>query len=540
MLEEHRAARGRVRIAETGGERGDRRHDWSQRESSWPLTLVSGDGVPRARIPGRPVATGSSGSWPGASTSTRRSGLVVAAAIAVLLVAAGPEAFRWSFVLMLVATLIDATDGTLARRVGVKKVLPNFDGRKLDDLTDFLTYTFLPLLLIWRAEVLPAGWQPWLLLPLLASAYGFCQVEAKTDDGYFLGFPSLWNVVAFYLYVLPLPALAGAGIVDRAQPADVRAEPLPLPVAARRSTTLQQRPGRGLDRPAALDSLVQLPAGRRPPPRPGWTQDMDPGAGLAVLSRLLHGRLVGDHAEDAGTAPADRRDRHGADRLPLRGGAVRISDGSRIVSRSRPRCNRDRSRHDVPSSDGRACPHHPHRGRGGATIRPRRRSSGLRREKGLAIVEKAATSYPKHRDCFACHHQTLPMLAIVTAAERGWKADLHVVEEQAEFTRTSFTSRLDALKAGKDIGGRSMTVGYVPVLDLAGHEADELSAAMVTFLAEKSGEIGRLDKLDGPSAAGGIAGRVYGTGTARAWPVCLDRSEARNRERPARAGAARG
>ena len=45
----------------------------------------------------------------------------------------------------------------------------------------------------------------WLLVPLLASAYGFCQVEAKTDDHYFLGFPSYWNIVAFYLYVLRLP-----------------------------------------------------------------------------------------------------------------------------------------------------------------------------------------------------------------------------------------------------------------------------------------------------------------------------------------------
>ena len=72
-------------------------------------------------------------------------------------------------------------------------------------MVDFLTYTFLPLLLLWRAKVLPAGQEGWLLAPLLASAYGFCQVAAKTDDGYFLGFPSYWNVVAFYLYVLRPP-----------------------------------------------------------------------------------------------------------------------------------------------------------------------------------------------------------------------------------------------------------------------------------------------------------------------------------------------
>lgn len=141
-------------------------------------------------------------------------GLVIAAAIAVLLVRGDPAAFRDSFLLMLLATLIDATDGTLARRVGVKVVLPNFDGRKLDDLTDFLTYTFLPLFLIWRAGLLPSGMEAWLLLPLLASAYGFCQVDAKTPDGYFLGFPSLWNVVAMYLYLLDVsPWVALAAVI---------------------------------------------------------------------------------------------------------------------------------------------------------------------------------------------------------------------------------------------------------------------------------------------------------------------------------------
>jgi phosphatidylcholine synthase len=132
-------------------------------------------------------------------------GLVAAGGIAVLILQGRPAAFSWAFVLMLVATIIDATDGTLARRVRVKEVLPGFDGRRLDDLIDFLTYTFLPLLLLWQADVLPPGQGAWLLLPLLASAYGFCQVSSKTEDGFFLGFPSYWNMVAFYLYVLRLP-----------------------------------------------------------------------------------------------------------------------------------------------------------------------------------------------------------------------------------------------------------------------------------------------------------------------------------------------
>ncbi len=141
-------------------------------------------------------------------------GLVAAAAIAALIIDGRPDSFRRAFLLMVAATLIDATDGTLARRVRIKEVLPGFDGRRLDDLIDFLTYTCLPLLLIVRAGLLPHGWEVCLLLPLLASAYGFCQVSAKTDDGYFLGFPSYWNLVAFYLYTLqPLAEWFSLGLI---------------------------------------------------------------------------------------------------------------------------------------------------------------------------------------------------------------------------------------------------------------------------------------------------------------------------------------
>jgi phosphatidylcholine synthase len=140
-------------------------------------------------------------------------GLVAAGLITVLLVQGGPGSFRWCFLLMAAATIVDSTDGFLARKVRIKEVVPSFDGRRLDDLVDFLTYTCLPLLLIWRAGILPAGQEPWLFLPLLASAYGFCQVQAKTDDGYFLGFPSLWNVVAFYLYTLSIGPWPSLGVI---------------------------------------------------------------------------------------------------------------------------------------------------------------------------------------------------------------------------------------------------------------------------------------------------------------------------------------
>jgi phosphatidylcholine synthase len=140
-------------------------------------------------------------------------GLVCAAGIAVLIVRGTDASFRWAFVLMMTATAIDATDGWLARMARVKDVLPGFSGRALDDLIDFHTYTSLPLFLLWRANVLP-GATAWLLLaPLVASAYGFSQVNAKTDDGFFLGFPSYWNIVAFYLYVFHAPVWLAIALI---------------------------------------------------------------------------------------------------------------------------------------------------------------------------------------------------------------------------------------------------------------------------------------------------------------------------------------
>src|SRR5262249_15923675 len=109
-------------------------------------------------------------------------GLVASAAVAVMVVDGTSRAFLVAFLGLWAAMSIDATAGFLARRIAVKKILPGFDGRRLDDLTDFLTYTCLPLLLIWRAGLVPPGCEGWLLFPLLASAYGFSQTDIKTED----------------------------------------------------------------------------------------------------------------------------------------------------------------------------------------------------------------------------------------------------------------------------------------------------------------------------------------------------------------------
>ena len=108
---------------------------------------------------------------------------------------------RLFFILLSVAALVDGVDGYFARRYRVGEIVPEFDGRKLDDLVDFLTYVFLPVVAMWEFELFPAGWKWAVILPLMASGYGFSQIQAKTDNA-FVGFPSYWNVVVFYQVML--------------------------------------------------------------------------------------------------------------------------------------------------------------------------------------------------------------------------------------------------------------------------------------------------------------------------------------------------
>lgn len=126
------------------------------------------------------------------------------AAVAVFtlaLVAAGR--YREALALMGLALILDATDGTFARAARVKELIPRVDGARLDDIVDYLNYVVVPCFLLVWADLLPAGHGWWIVcLPLLASAYGFSQTDAKTADHHFLGFPSYWNVVAFYCFVL--------------------------------------------------------------------------------------------------------------------------------------------------------------------------------------------------------------------------------------------------------------------------------------------------------------------------------------------------
>ncbi len=119
--------------------------------------------------------------------------------------------YRLAIGLMLITLLIDATDGTLARALDVRRRIPWIDGRRLDDICDYFTYVLLPACFLMEAGILPHP--AWAAAPVIASAYGFSRDDAKTEDHFFLGFPSYWNILAIYLYLLKIPPTVSLGIV---------------------------------------------------------------------------------------------------------------------------------------------------------------------------------------------------------------------------------------------------------------------------------------------------------------------------------------
>ena len=106
---------------------------------------------------------------------------------------------RRVFLLLLVPVVIDGIDGPLARRWDVKTWAAAVDGRTIDDIVDYLTFTFVPLLMVWRMGWLPEPGGAFVLAGLVASLLGFAHTQAKQEgDGFFRGFPSYWNAYAFY------------------------------------------------------------------------------------------------------------------------------------------------------------------------------------------------------------------------------------------------------------------------------------------------------------------------------------------------------
>ena len=193
---------------------------------------------------------------------------------------------RLALAAMFVATIVDATDGVLARRARVKDVLPEVDGARIDDIVDYLTFVFVPMLLLEASGGLPQSLAfPVIALVLVSSMYGFVAPDAKSSDHFFTGFPSYWNIVVLYLLIFRVtPAVNAVVLVALSALVFVRIGYVyPSRTPTLRSLTLWLGAG--------WTALVGAMIWMWPSP-PGWM----PIASLAfpvyyiVLSLILHAR----------------------------------------------------------------------------------------------------------------------------------------------------------------------------------------------------------------------------------------------------------
>jgi phosphatidylcholine synthase len=134
-----------------------------------------------------------------------------AACALLALIAAASADWPKMFVWLGIALIIDGVDGTFARRLRTAELLPRWSGDVLDLVVDILTYVFVPAYAIATGGLLPQA----LAIPLgalivITGSLYFADRQMKTSDYYFRGFPALWNVAAFYLFLLKLPPWLGA------------------------------------------------------------------------------------------------------------------------------------------------------------------------------------------------------------------------------------------------------------------------------------------------------------------------------------------
>ena len=237
-----------------------------------------------------------------------------AACALLALIAAVRTEWPNMFVWLGVALVIDGIDGTFARRLRVAEVLPRWSGDVLDLVVDILNYVFVPAYAIASGGLLPESLASALgLVVAVTGSLYFADRRMKTVDHYFRGFPALWNIAAFYLFLVkPSPWLAAAS-VSRPRCAHLRAVSLhpsgPHPAFARPDDGRTRRLGAARDpgagrspRSGFLDRCSLVRSGdlfhRRRPPAPPPTMNGPSDARTSDRSERMGGAPDTHRARD--------------------------------------------------------------------------------------------------------------------------------------------------------------------------------------------------------------------------------------------------
>jgi hypothetical protein len=104
-------------------------------------------------------------------------------------------------------------------------------------------------------------------------------------------------------------------------------------------------------------------------------------------------------------------------------------------------------------------------------------------QKALPLIIKSIEEYPKSRDCFSCHHQAVPVLALVTAKDRGVAVAAEAISAPVELTQADLRAALVSYNKGVGQGGGVTRAGYALLtLELGEKAPDEVTEAVSCYL----------------------------------------------------------
>ncbi|QFP42069.1 phosphatidyltransferase [Borrelia miyamotoi] len=116
--------------------------------------------------------------------------------------------------LTILAIIIDGIDGTLARKLKIKELIPTINGELLDNIVDYINYAFIPTIFFYYSNFIKNEYKTMVCIGiLLATIYQFSRTDAKTSDDYFKGFPSLWNFLIIFNTIFTINQITNLSII---------------------------------------------------------------------------------------------------------------------------------------------------------------------------------------------------------------------------------------------------------------------------------------------------------------------------------------
>ncbi|WP_367944695.1 phosphatidylcholine synthase [Aquamicrobium sp.] len=130
------------------------------------------------------------------------------------LVAAAEKQWTAMFLWLGLALFVDGIDGPIARKLEVKEVLPTWSGELLDNVIDYVTYVLIPAFALYQSGFMGEGLSFLsAAIIVVSSAIYYADTGMKTKENFFKGFPVVWNMLVFTLFVVQTGEWASFAIV---------------------------------------------------------------------------------------------------------------------------------------------------------------------------------------------------------------------------------------------------------------------------------------------------------------------------------------